>query len=254
MASSAASPVAPRVACAAATLRSIGRVVAVSFSLFLPGAAFAGDLPAAPPAPAEPAPAFSWTGFYIGGELGWARPEAMYDFTIASPNNGRDRSSPNSTKNGILGGGFAGYNYQSDRLVIGAEADIDFVISGKIRTAAGKSFITAHTNFFGSARGRLGWAADRVLLYGTGGLAFQSPVTRVPTTAISVRTSDDLRLGWTAGAGAEYAMSDNWIAGVEYRHSEYETESASYRLRRTRVRFSQDKDVNQVVGRLSYKF
>jgi outer membrane immunogenic protein len=233
--------------------RSNGRLSALALGILTwSGPCFAGDLPAAPPP--EPAPPFTWTGFYVGGQLGWARPDSSYNVTTRSPNKGRDHSSPDSTKNGILGGGFAGYNYQIDHLVIGAEADLDFVISGKIRTAAGHSFITAHTNFFGSARGRIGWAANRVLLYGTGGLAFQSPVTRVPTTAISVRTSDDLRLGWTAGGGVEYAVTDGWIAGLEYRHSEYETESGSYKLRRTKVRFSQDKDVNQVVGRVSYKF
>ncbi len=217
------------------------------------GTVLAGDLPAAPP-PAEAAPPFTWTGFYIGGALGWARPASQWHITVDSPNDGRDRSSPLSTKNGLLGGGFAGYNWQVDHLVVGAEADLTFVIAGKIRTAAGHSFITAHTNFFGSARGRVGWAADRVLLYGTGGLAVQSPVTRVPTTAISVRTSDDLRLGWTAGGGVEYAFADNWIAGVEYRFSAYENETGSYKLRRTKVHLSQDKDVNQVTGRVSYKF
>jgi outer membrane immunogenic protein len=236
------------------------RLACIAALAATPFAAVAGDLPAAPPepvAPPEAAAPYSWTGFYLGTAAGWAQTDTDYDIHV-SKRGSKSHSSPSLVKNGISGSIFAGYNLQlSNNVVFGAETDLSFLLVGKERTAAGVNFITAHTNYVGSVRGRLGYAFDRVLLYSTGGLAFASPVTHIPTTAISVNSGDGTRLGWTVGGGAEYAFSGNWIAGIEYRHSEYETEDHSYKPahpKNTRIRFSQDPTVNQVTARVSYKF
>ncbi len=224
-----------------------------------PLSAYAADLATYPvkAAVVAPVPAFSWTGFYLGGYVGWGQTSTDYDSTISIPSLGSASSSSTITRDGVIGGAFAGYNYQIDQMVLGAEADIAFMTMGDERYAAGENFVTAHTNFVGSVRGRLGYAFDHALVYATGGLAFASADTNIPLTAISINDGDGTRWGWTLGAGTEYALSDHWIAGVEYRYTQYETADHSYSLGSptiANVAFSQQPSVNQVTARLAYKF
>ena len=96
---------------------------------------------------------------------------------------------------------------------------------GQIRyTAITGDFLTAHSKWGGSIRGRLGYAADHALLYVTGGAAFVSNETSIPTTGISIG-GDGTRVGWTVGAGLDYAFTNNWFTGLEYRYSQYQSKS-----------------------------
>src|SRR5437773_11265710 len=141
--------------------------------------AIAADLPSRvePVAPVAYVPAFSWTGFYVGGELGWIQTTPSYTtgalllgvpFAVTS----------GSDKNGLTYGILAGYNYQVGQLVLGVEGDFAGWTVGQIRyTAITGDFLTAHSKWGGTIRGRLGYAADRALLYVTGGAAFVSNET-----------------------------------------------------------------------------
>jgi outer membrane immunogenic protein len=92
------------------------------------------------------------------------------------------------------------------QLVLGVEADFQGWTVGEIRyTAVTGDFLTAHSKWGGSVRGRLGFAADRALLYVAGGAAFVSTETAIPFTGISIG-GDDTRVGWTVGAGVDYAF------------------------------------------------
>ncbi|MGY0572577.1 outer membrane protein [Bradyrhizobium sp. RDM12] len=86
---------------------------------------------------------------------------------------------------------------------------------------------TAHSKWGSSISARLGYAADRALLYVTGGAAFASIETSILFTGISVGW-DGTRVGWTAGAGVDYAFTGNWFTGLEYRYSQYQSQSFVY--------------------------
>lgn len=222
-------------------------------------AAQAADLPSRRIEPAAPLPpAFTWTGFYIGTQAGWVqtRTELMAGAAIAG--RAAVASLPSLDKNGVAVGLMVGYNYQIGQLVVGGEIDGSALITGKQRhTALTGDFITAHTNWAGSARLRVGYAFDRFMIYATGGLALAAPKSTVTGTGYSYGAGDSTRFGWTLGAGAEYAITNNWIAGLEYRYSQFQEDTYTYPVGVGGlgiVGFKQQLSTNQVVGRLLYKF
>ena len=217
------------------------------------------------PLPPPVVPAYNWTGFYIGGNLGggWARTDfsgtgsAVFPtipLTVASTFAG----TPNSR--GILGGGQVGYNYQFPTdWVLGIEADIDGAgITGSVNTCAtattggiaGCQTSSSRLNDFGTLRGRVGYAWNNVLLYGTGGFAWgQNSVTHtgtcvgagcpgvtLPFTSTAPSTSSTFA-GWAAGAGAEWAFLPNWTLRVEYLHLQFDNIGESYAFTGTAAGF-----------------
>ena len=235
------------------------------------GSALAADvrLPTfkAPP----PVAVYSWTGFYVGGNIGYSWGKADTDvaipgFTVGSVSGLTDdldipgaTFSDSAKLKGIIGGGQIGYNVQTGRWVFGLE--LDWQASGEkgggTRSAAfdvldGECDIacifaqgTATTQYeakilwFGTARGRVGYAADGLLLYGTGGLAYgrvkvagtntvTGAVTECvliigceTTTSLAAATAFDrskVNIGWTLGAGIEGAFAHlrNWTWKFEY--------------------------------------
>ena len=151
----------------------------------------------------------------------------------------------------------AGYNYQIGNLVLGVEGDVEGWTVGKIRyTSLTGDFLTAHSTWGGSVRGRLGYAADRALLYVAGGAAFVSNETSIPTTGVSIG-GDGTRFGWTVGAGVDYAFTNNWFTGLEYRYSQFQSKSFIYPisvLNLGMIGLRQDINNNQVTARIGYKF
>jgi outer membrane immunogenic protein len=218
----------------------------------------AADLPARlePVAPVAYVPAFSWTGFYLGGALGWIQTNTNYTtgaLLLGAP----FLVTSGSDKNGLTYGALAGYNYQAGKLLLGVEGDLAGWTVGQIRsTAITGDFLTAHSKWGGSIRGRLGYAADHALLYVTGGAAFVSTATSIPFTGISIG-DDGARLGWTVGTGLDYAFTNNWFTGIEYRYSQYQSKSFVYPipiLNLGLVGFWQQLSTNQVTARIGYKF
>jgi len=217
--------------------------------------AFAADLPTKA-APVPYVPPFSWTGFYLGGELGWIRTNPEYTagaLLLGTP----FVISTASEKNGLTYGILGGYNYQVGQWVLGVEGDFTGWTVGKIRyTAITGDFVTAHSKWGGSIRGRFGYAADRALFYMTGGAAFVSNETSIPTTGISIG-GDGTRVGWTLGGGVDYAFTNNWFTGIEYRYTQYEARTFTYPIAILNlgfVGFKQELNSNQVTARIGYKF
>ncbi|CAN5466773.1 porin family protein [soil metagenome] len=134
----------------------------------------------------------SWIGPYIGGNLGYGWGDVS--------NNGAKPS-------GVLGGLQAGYNWQNGAWVAGIEGDLQ--LNSSDDTFAPWKFSNP---WFGTVRGRVGYAFNNILLYGTGGLAFGSLKAQLPGGFSESNTS----AGWTVGAGAEFAINQNWSAKVEY--------------------------------------
>lgn len=240
-------------------MRPTTHTVLLSISLSVVSlSALAADLPVrTEPAPAiVNVPAFSWTGFYLGGELGWTQTDPRYTTGVLLLGTPFVVSSA-SSKNGLTYGVLGGYNYQAGNLVLGIESDFAGSTVGKIRyTAITGDFLTAHSKWGGSIRGRLGYAADRALFYMTGGAAYISNETSIPLTGISVG-GDGVRWGWTVGGGLDYAITNNWFTGIEYRYSQYETKTLIYPtpiLGLGIVGFKQELSNNQVTARVGYKF
>jgi outer membrane immunogenic protein len=195
--------------------------------------AMAADLSPAPiytKAP-PPVPVFSWTGFYLGVNVGggWAKDTDSATLTLTGV--GTFGASTSTNSNGVIGGGQIGYNWQVANIVLGVEADIDGSSENSTGTllcptaACGAIISSATANDkikdFGTVRGRLGLAFDRWLVYVTGGGSWQTVNSIYTVTAAGVATgvanSTTTRGGYAVGGGVETALwSNNWIGGVEY--------------------------------------
>lgn len=200
--------------------------VAAFFTL-ASASAFAADLPVPPPvykAPAMlPPPAFSWTGFYLGGDLGYGWGVSSGTATNAV---GAFPVPYSYRVNNWFGGGFIGGNYQWNQLVIGVEGDWQGAHltgnSGSIAAVGGPYTFATTVKDYGSIRGRLGFAVDHWLFFGTGGWAWGSWSTSYALTGVApfFTNNANSHKGWTAGAGVEYAFTNNIIGRVEYRYTD----------------------------------
>ena len=214
-----------------------GKFVLMSVgAIAMGGSAFAAE-PAPPP---PPVPVFTWSGVYLGGQIGyaWGNDNVSWSGTdnLLNLASGSFGESPQ----GVIGGARVGYNLQPNGyfswLVFGIEGSVDGTSLSKsvgvpLADSAGVTgTLTASSNAAvqGSVRGRLGMAFDRVLLYGTGGVAVTSFntsytdttgfFTGVPGTNATVSVT---RAGYTFGGGIEYAVTDNWSVQAEYRYSNF---------------------------------
>jgi outer membrane immunogenic protein len=180
-------------------------LLASASMLAFAGMAHAADLPRqmVTKAPAYVAPYYNWTGFYVGinGGGGWGT--SAWDST-----GGFDVS-------GGLIGGTVGYNWQFGTWVVGLEGDIDWAnVKGSTATGCVTGNCTSENTWLGTARGRVGYAFDRWMPYITGGAAFGDVQASQPGfTGMS-----STQVGWTVGAGVEFAVVNNVTAKVEYLH------------------------------------
>jgi outer membrane immunogenic protein len=204
-------------------------LLASAATALLTGAASAADLPrrAAPPPVFTPVPVFTWTGAYFGINAGYAFDASNNNnngsafgvpFPYATP--GTVATFRNRSQDGFSGGGQIGYNYQftpGSGVVIGIEADAQYLDFGRNRNSA---FITggalapgyyvtdprglSSLDYFGTVRGRLGYAFDRTLIYGTGGFAYGSG--SADRSFGGFAGNDSFRTGYAVGGGIEYAL------------------------------------------------
>jgi outer membrane immunogenic protein len=172
----------------------------VAASLAVAGGAFAADIqrgyqrPYAAPPPTYAA--YSWMGPYLGANLGY-----QWGTTSHNP----------TEPSGITGGLQAGYNWQIGQFVLGGEADIQ--LSAADDVFAPWKFSNP---WFGTVRGRAGFAMNNVLFYGTAGLAYGG--LRGETAGLS---ESQTHIGWTVGAGVEVGLTPQWSAKVEYLYVDF---------------------------------
>lgn len=245
------------------TLRKILCCTAASAAL-MAGSAQAADLPRraeAPVAPIYAAPIFTWTGFYVGLNAGGAWRDGGRSLTpggtflnpavYPGANVGFLGGGNGDDDTRFTGGAQLGYNWQMGQLVLGIEADFNWIngngnqsyttILPVAAVTPGPNYVTVNhgrsSNFWGTVRPRVGWAMDRMLIYATGGLAYADSSNSgsiVLTNGVGqtigafTATNDSDNFGWTLGAGVEYAVTNNWTIKAEYLYVDLNRKTRTY--------------------------
>jgi outer membrane immunogenic protein len=168
-------------------------------------------------------PQYDWSGPYVGMQFGYGfGKDHIHDNNAVS---GFTDYRSKFSIDGITGGLHGGYNKQFERIVLGLEADAEFSdINGKnpnwpfgdgIRSDSKSSL-----DFQGSLRLRTGYAFDRIMIYGTGGIAL-GDINSTFYDSVGSDHFSKLKTGWTVGGGLEYSVNDAWSLRAEYRYTEF---------------------------------
>ncbi len=193
-------------------------------------AAMAADLPVK--APAARRTIYNWTGFYIGASAGGSL--GFSDHVDRAT--GLSDTSGYNVKGGLVGGTL-GYNWQVSNIVFGFEGDASWVAErGTMRTRdrsaiwlrrpQRQSPFRSFTNetWVATARGRVGYAVNNLLFYGTGGYAAAGVGQGIYDNAHNLlASSSSTRSGWTAGGGLEWGFAPNWSAKFEWLYMKFNT-------------------------------
>lgn len=178
----------------------------------------AADLPArsepyAPAPVAAPVQGYNWTGFYAGlnAGYGWGSFRNGLAGALGKP------------KGAVLGGQI-GYNYQMNNFVLGAEGDLYWSGMKSRRLFPGPVLARGSVDWAGSLRARAGFAADRALIFATGGYTFGKVSASVIDTVVAY-SSSTMRHGWVLGGGIEYAFTNNVSGKAEYLYSRYSSKT-----------------------------
>lgn len=247
--------------------------------------AFAADLTAAirNGYSAQPVAVYNWQGVYAGltGGGAWGHIDTTANsittsgalvgipggkFNPAATFRGADSS---ASLSGGAFGGFAGYNYQLGRLVLGVEGDF---AGTTLKTAsafagspAGPQYTTStKADMYGTFRARAGYAFDNVLVYGTGGLAvghFRSTLgilpgpAGAPTGPQYAASSDAWKVGYAVGAGFDWQVAPHWIVGFQYLHMGFGKSGYDFDFGKAGSAHADGKfDVDLAMARVGYQF
>jgi outer membrane immunogenic protein len=206
-------------------------VLVLPVAILASGAAFAADLPTykapAPMAPITPPP--SWTGFYIGGDIGGAWASDSVSPTVAD--GGTFPRKNTLSTSGVFGGVTAGFNYQIGAAVLGIEGDFGGMGIGGSKADPGTGSEVDHLNsgIYGDVTGRAGFLVmDNALLYIKGGFAaFGGDAQTTTGVAGFTVASTGTFTGWTLGGGLEYKFAPSWSAKIEYSYFDFGAENAT---------------------------
>ena len=218
-------------------------LLAAAASIGMTAIASAADLAARTwtKAPMMDTPACAWCGWYVGGNGGFAFGNTTGNLTssdvgfASSVAAGLIPTALGAKHDGGYGGGQFGYNFVTSNVLIGFEADIQGANIGSANTISltnGTDSTSATTgrdriDWFGTARGRLGYSFGSVVLFGTGGLAFGGVGSQIQNNiaingiggqANTARSGDSTAVGWAAGAGFEWMFAPHWSFKTEYLH------------------------------------
>ena len=222
-------------------LFGLGALAAITM-LVTPASAADIARPVYKSAPVVMMQAYNWSGFYIGvhGGYGWG-----------DGNTNLFGVSDSSDISGWFGGGQIGWNWQAagSPWVLGIEADLSGGDIGDSSNVLGVT-IESKLDLFGTVRGRLGYAWDRVMVYGTGGYAWGK--NEISFSALGVTLADDRdHSGWVVGGGVEWALIDNWTAKIEYQYLMLDSETYFPSILGG---FDADADIHTVRVGLNYRW
>ena len=181
--------------------------------------ASAADMAVKAPPPAPLPVIYNWSGFYIGGNGGWAQSRNCWDFVTAVgaviSNGCRDQSG------GVVGGQI-GYRWQTNQFVFGLEAQGDWADINSTRQSFLFPAFSTHVKVdaIGLFTGQVGYAWNNALLYVKGGAAVTDNRFDILTTlgGANLASASSTRWGGTVGVGFEYGFAPNWSVGIEYDH------------------------------------
>ena len=173
-------------------------------------------------------PVFSWTGFYIGANVGYGGDKFTFDEVESYYGYPYYANSTSLNSSGFFAGGQIGYNYQfANNVVLGVETDLQWSgIEGKedyssVYVYGGYPYTSSYgasVDYFGTIRARIGYAFDRFLPYITGGAAYGK--TKISSSyagdGFGSLSASATNWGWTVGGGVEYAITNNWTFKTEY--------------------------------------
>lgn len=206
--------------------RHLVALIALIFSIAPVAAA---DMPIKVPAVS---PVFSWAGPYLGGHIGYVW--TGHTTTVGFPDaldcgGGASCEIIGNNREGFQGGVHVGYNWQFGVTVVGIELEGGYIdASGTTRSIVATDHVfTTRYDGYGALTGRMGWAADRTLLYLKAGVAAASikneALDDFPTPDPEhIGRSSKTRWGFAVGAGGEYAFTSNWILRFEYMFTKFE--------------------------------
>jgi outer membrane immunogenic protein len=200
-------------------MRHIGAIGALAGATLLASSAFAADIYVEPAPVYEPvavSPHFDWAGPYLGINGGWAWSEVDWTYDDGNP--------ADHDGDGGLAGGTLGWNFQTGQWVFGVEGDFDWADVNGSTACPNPSFsCESEMDWFATVRGRVGFAANNWLFYGTGGLAVADltmqtvlPGGSVPPSGTPTNGSSETAVGWTAGAGVEVGFARRWTVKAEW--------------------------------------
>jgi high affinity Mn2+ porin len=240
-------------------------LVALLVPLF--GAARASDMVVkAPPQSASAYSAYDWTGFYLGGHLGYAWGNSTFtgpggipgSMSLALP------FDPFSETGSFFAGVQAGYNYMlPNRFLVGAEVDASFPAfqnlgglsiggTSTFNSPLGLETYSETVLSQGTVRGRIGYAPGHWLVYATGGFAWSYNQLTLTNAASGATDMPFLwRLGWAAGAGVEVPVAPHWTARLEYLYTDYGNSSLLFA--NNAQRFSSDFSLGEIRAGLNYQ-
>ncbi len=229
---------------------SLGAVSTCFLALPALAADLGGPRPLPPPSTfedtyGEPSKPPLWQGLYWGlsGGYGWGDSEGSFN----SP-----ETSADANPEGWLAGVNVGYNMLLGNLLVGIEGDLGVMdISADDKDLGDSYYRTSFGPWWGTLRGRAGIAMGRLLLYGTGGLAFAS-LDEVSLEIDQEKANDsELRAGWVVGGGVELAFTDSVSAKVEYLHMDFGSTDG---LTSKGSKYSFDNEVDVVRAGLNFRF
>ncbi len=231
------------------------------------------------PLPPPPLVFNGWAGFYAGAQIGYVWGDNNGTIAFATPNGLLGDPSLGNSAQGVIGGVHVGYNYQINQFVIGVEGTVDpstlyrNVLLLAPDTVADPGAVlgigntvngSVQSTIQGAIRARAGVAFDRLLIYGTGGVAFAEFKSYFQLYGIDLNlapfyasdTSSSSRVGWTAGGGVEYAINNNYSVIGEYRYSDFGHITDVPAFGATGLTYTANRHLtqNQVQVGFSYKF
>jgi outer membrane immunogenic protein len=212
-------------------------------------------------APPYIAPAYDWSGLYVGGHVGWGH---LRDSATTQAAGGLlALGAVNTfTSDQLIGGLQGGYNFMvSPHILLGFEGEFTWLTQGystAIATLAPPTILTntANPDWVATAAGRLGYANDNMLIYAKGGGAWLDsnygaslfPAAGTPYSVSNVRT------GYTVGGGLEYGFAPNWSAKAEYAYLDFGTNTYNVGFGGATVATGYKTDMQQVKLGINYRF
>jgi outer membrane immunogenic protein len=212
-------------------------VLGALLSASLTASAFAADLPVRAPAykaPVAVATVYNWTGFYIGGHVGYGWGDVdPGTISFFDPDPEGSIAGIKYDIKGVVGGVQGGWNVQTGNIVVGVEFDFSGTgIKGSVTDTSNGYKATSKIEWLTTGRVRLGVAFDRALLFATGGIAAAEVEGKLndfyPAGTVTT-TSNATYIGWTVGGGLEFAIAQNWTVRGEYLFMDFGSRTFKFR-------------------------